>query len=224
MKKIKLILDRIVSVVCLLFAVGLLGSGCATAPEPDLFTTAPIIDTSGSRSPDRTDRSTQPYGESYRFQVGDMIGVVFTGTSVEIPAHGERIKEDGNITLPLVDAIKAVGKTAGELQKEISGLYVPKYYVRLNVNVNPPVQDLVFYVTGEVRSPGPKPYNIAGVTATQAISAAGGPTEYGRRGRVQLTRANGTRVRVDYDKALKDPKNDPKVFPGDSVNVPRRPI
>src|SRR5690349_17990359 len=157
MKKMKLILDRSLSVVSLVVFVGLLLNGCATAPDPD-FTSTPIIDTTGSRPSDGTNSSnTDQYGKVYRFQVGDMIGVVFTGTSQEIPAHAERIKEDGNITLPLVGAVKAVGKTDGELQKEIHALYVPKYYVRLNVNVNPPTQDLVFYVTGEVRLPGPKP-------------------------------------------------------------------
>jgi protein involved in polysaccharide export with SLBB domain len=223
----KLILDRIVSVVSLLVAVGLLSGGCKSASDPG-FTSAPIIDTTGSagsRLPEGTNSGVlQSPDRGYPFQVGDMIGVLFSGTAQEIPAHGERIKEDGNITLPLIGAVKAAGKTAGELQKEIHALYVPKYYVRLTVNVNPPAQDLVFYVTGEVRVPGPKPYNISGMTVTQGISAAGGPTDYGRKGRVELKRANGTKVRIDYDKAVRDPKLDPKIFPGDSINVPRRPI
>lgn len=218
----KLILDRIVSVVCLLVAVGWLVSGCATSPDPD-FTSAPIIDTSGSRSSDGTNSSnTKPNEEGIRFQVGDMVMVTFSGISEVLQPHSERIKDDGNITLPLIGAVKAVAKTSGELQKEIHGLYVPKYYVRLTVTVTTGAEQQLFYVTGEVRMPGPKPHSAAGVTVTQAISAAGGPTDFARRSRVQLTRANGTRVRVDYDKALKDPKFDPKVFPGDSVNVPRR--
>jgi protein involved in polysaccharide export with SLBB domain len=223
MKKMKLILDRIVYVVCLLVAVGWLGGGCATASDPD-FTSAPIFDTSGSRSSDGTNSFAQPYGENPRFQVGDMVIVTFSGISEPLAPHAERIKEDGNITLPLIGAVKAVGKTSGELQKEIHGLYVPKYYVRLTVTVTQSGPDLVFYVTGEVRVPGPKPHNAAGVTVTQAISSAGGPTEFARKGRVQLKRANGTSIRIDYDKALRDPKFDPKVFPGDSIHVPRRPI
>lgn len=218
----KLILDRIVPFVSLLLAVVLLVSGCATASGPE-FTSGPAIDPSGASPSDGTNSlSPESYGKSYRFQIGDMIGVIFSGTSTEIPAHGERIKEDGNITLPLIGAVKAVGKTAGELQKEILALYVPKYYVRLVVNVNPPAQDLVFYVTGEVRGPGPKIYSIAGMTVTQAISAAGGPTDFARKSRVQLKRANGSKVTIDYEKALKDPKSDPKVFPGDSIHIPRR--
>lgn len=212
----KLLLDRIVSVVSLVVCVSLLVTGCATSSGPE-FTTEPVLD-SGTNTVE-----PKLYGESYRFQIGDMVAVTFSDTTVQIQPHGERIKEDGNITLPLIGAVKALGKTAGELQKEIQGLYVPKYYVRLTVTVTPPTQDLVFYITGEVRVPGPKPYNIAGVTLTQAISAAGGPNDFARKSRVQLKRANGSKVTViDYEKALKDPKSDPKIFPGDSIHVPRR--
>jgi polysaccharide export outer membrane protein len=213
MKKMKLILDRIASVISLLVVVGLFGSGCTTAPEPDFFTSPPPTVLNPGTPPDVEQRQ--------RFQVGDMVVVTFSGVSEPIPAHVEQIKEDGNITLPLIGAVKAVEKTTGELQKEIHGLYVPKYYVRLTVTVTTGQQE-VFYVTGEVRVPGPKPYSAAGVTVTQAISAAGGPTEFARKSRVQLKRANGTTVRVDYDKAVRDPKMDPKVFPGDSVHIPRR--
>lgn len=210
----KVILARIVSVISLLVVFGLLGSGCATAPEPDLFTSSP---------PTVLNPGTPPDVERQRFQVGDMVVVTFSGVAEPIPAHVEQIKEDGNITLPLIGAVKAVNKTTGELQKEIHGLYVPKYYVRLTVTVTTG-QEQVFYVTGEVRIPGPKPYNAAGVTVTQAISAAGGPTEFARKSRVQLKRANGTTIRVDYDKAVRDSKLDLKVFPGDSVHIPRRVI
>lgn len=209
----KLILDRIVPFVSLLLAVTLLVSGCATNSGPE-FTAEPVIDGTNVAEP--------KVPGIYRLQIGDMIGVIFSGTSPEVPAHGERIKEDGNITLPLIGAVRAVNKTSGELQKEIQALYVPKYYVRLNVNVNVSNPDLVFYVTGEVRGPGPKSWNTVGVTVTQAISAAGGPTDFARKSRVELKRANGTKVTINYEKALRDPKSDPKVFPGDSIHIPRR--
>jgi polysaccharide biosynthesis/export protein len=214
MTKMKLILGRIVSLTSLLVTVGLLVSGCATAPEPE-FTTAPVLDTTN-----RPDVIVD--GKGYRLQIGDTVGVIFSGTDPAIPAHGEQVKEDGNITLPLIGAVKAVGKTDLELQKEIHGRYVPKYYVRLVVNVNISSPNLVFYVTGEVRAPGSKPWNTVGVTVTQALSVAGGPTEFARKSRVQLKRANGTKETIDYEKALQNPKLDHKVFPGDSIHVPRR--
>ena len=156
--------------------------------------------------------------QGVRFQVGDLVIVNFSGTSDTILPHEERIKEDGNITLPLIGAVKALGKSDGDLQTEIHDLYVPKYYVRLTVTVKYVAQELSYAVLGEVRSPGPKPY-LGKTTLTKAIGAAGGLTEFASKTDLVLTRANGTRLTVNYKKAIKDPKLDPQVFPGDSINV-----
>ena len=54
------------------------------------------------------------------FRVGDHVTVVFSGNII-LPeqSHEERVKDDGTITLPEIGAVKAVGKTTGQLQKEI---------------------------------------------------------------------------------------------------------
>jgi polysaccharide export outer membrane protein len=144
---------------------------------------------------------------------------MFSGIPDEIPQHDEQIKEDGNINLPLINSVKAVGKTAGELQNEIHDLYVPKYYVRLNVVVKP--GDLIYYVRGEVKQPGREIY-VGETTVTKAITSAGDFTDFASH-TVDLIRANGgTVIEVDVDKALKNPELDPKIYPGDQVNVLRR--
>ena len=114
--------------------------------------------------------------------------------------------------------MKAVGKTAGELQNEIHDLYVPKYYVRLTVTVKP--GDLIYYVRGEVRSPGRQLY-VGETTVTKAITSSGDFTDYASHD-VKLIRANGQIIKVDVDKALEDSALDPKIYPGDQVVVPRR--
>src|SRR5580692_8171634 len=75
--------------------------------------------------------------EVAHFHVGETVNVTFSDTPDPIAAHEEQIKEDGTITLPLIGSVKALGKTAGQLQNEIHDLYVPKYYVRLTVTVKP---------------------------------------------------------------------------------------
>jgi len=112
-----------------------------------------------------------------------------------------------------------VGKSDGELQKEIRDSYVPKYYVRLTVTLTYS-QELSYSVLGEVRQPGPKAYS-GKTTVTKAVGAAGGPTEFADKRKLVLTRANGTKLKVNYKKAIEDPKFDPQVFPGDSINVPK---
>jgi protein involved in polysaccharide export with SLBB domain len=78
----------------------------------------------------------------------------------------------------------------------------------------------VYYVGGEVAHPGPEVY-IGSTTVTTAVQAAGDLTQFGSH-RVWLTRADGTRIKVNLDKALSDSTQDPPVFPGDKIQVPRR--
>jgi protein involved in polysaccharide export with SLBB domain len=53
---------------------------------------------------------------------------------------------------------------------------------------------------------------------------AGGVTDFAKRTKVQLTRVNGQRITVNYDKALRKPELDPPVYPGDRIYVARRVI
>jgi polysaccharide export outer membrane protein len=184
--------------VAVLMLVGLVLTGCAPTTRP-----APMT-------------PTNP--EVARFHVGETISVIFSGTPEQIPPHEEAIKEDGTITLPLIGSVQAVGKKAGELQSAIHDLYVPKYYVRLNVVIKP--GDLVYYVRGEVKQPGRQLY-VGETTVTKAITSAGDFTDFSSH-TVNLIRANGEVIEVNVDKALSDPALDPQIYPGDQVDVHRR--
>jgi protein involved in polysaccharide export with SLBB domain len=120
--------------------------------------------------------------------------------------------------LYLIGSIKAVGKTAGELQTEIHDLYVPQYYVRLTVTVK--AGDLIYYVRGEVKSPGREIY-VGETTVTKAIASAGDFTDFASH-TVSLIRANGEIIKVDVDKASDNSTLDLQVYPGDQIVVPRR--
>jgi polysaccharide export outer membrane protein len=210
----KLRLERVWAWVGLALMAMMLLSGCASTPEP-VFTTDPIVD-GGTNGGGQT---TNPRPESFVFQIGDLVTVNFSDVPETIQPHIERIKEDGNVTLPLIGSVKAVGKSPGQLQQEIHDRYVPKFYVRVNVTVTTAPTETSFYVMGEVRSPGPKPYTGV-TTVTKAIAAAGGLTDFASKDLV-LIRAKGQKVKVNYKKAVRDPKADPQVFPGDSINVDR---
>jgi protein involved in polysaccharide export with SLBB domain len=188
---------------CVLLA-GVLLTGCSTAPTP--------VPAAGGTQPNAENT------EVARFHVGETLSVILSGIPDPIDPHEETIKEDGNINLSLVGSVKAVGKTAGELQTEIHDLYVPKYYVRLTVVVKP--GDLIYYVRGEVKQPGREIY-IGETTVTKAITSASDFTDFASHN-VKLIRANGEVIKVDVDKALEDPELDPKVYPGDQIVVPRR--
>jgi protein involved in polysaccharide export with SLBB domain len=212
--------------VCGLTALGLLlGSlvftGCSSPLTLDSMSTASEIQTNSTSvspiKPAIVDRQAN-YSEVAHFHVGETVSVAFSGPPDPIDPHEELIKEDGNITLPLIGSVKALGKTAGELQNEIHDLYVPQYYVRLNVTVKP--GDLIYYVRGEVKQPGREIY-VGETTVTKAITSAGDFTDYASH-KVTLIRASGGSIKVNVDKALEDPSLDLQIYPGDQVTVPRR--
>jgi len=190
------------------FLAGLLFTGCHTA-EPGF---AEFPNAAGVPASAR---------DAVRFQVGEEVTVTFSGLPPTEPImpHLEQIKEDGTITLPLVGAVAAAGKTPGELQKAIQDKYVPKFYVRATITVKSTA--LVYYVGGEVRSPGRQEY-LGETTVTKAIQSAGDFTDFASRKKVRLTRAYGKTITVNCIKALADSSKDPQVFPGDKITVPRR--
>ncbi len=207
-----------------IIAAGLVIAGCSSTPDTlagipaagcgsDQFTG--ILGTNAPAAED-----LPPSSEVARFHVGETVNMHFFrhAGSYRIPPHEEAIKEDGTITLPLIGPVQAAGKTAGELQTDIHDLYVPKYYVRLNVTVKP--GDRVYYVRGEVKQPGRQLY-VGETTVTKAITSAGDFTDFASH-KVTLIRANGERIKVNVDKALEDPALDPQVYPGDQIDVPRR--
>ena len=212
-------------VSCLMLG-GLVLAGCSSTPNP---LDAPVKMDSKQNAKDpsspiaesviqpNAEIVNKPDSEVARFHVGETVSVMLSGTPDQIMPHEEQIKEDGTITLSLIGPIKAVGKTSGQLQAEIHDLYVPKYYVRLNVVVK--AGDLIYYVRGEVKNPGRQLY-VGETTVTKAITSAGDFTDYASH-TVRLIRSKGEVIWVDVDKALKNPELDPRIYPGDQIDVRR---
>jgi len=170
-------------------------------------------------APKRADAA--PVETGNRFHIGEVVTVKcipLSGQTDQLPDHTERIGEDGNISLLYIGQVKAVDKSAAQLQKEIHDLYVPKYYNGLNVTVYGDAK--FFYVEGEVRAANK--YEYPGeMTVVKAISVAGGFTDFAGKTKVQLTHG-GRRQFVNVSKAIDDPSLDVPVFPGDTIHVPRR--
>ena len=163
---------------------------------------------------------TNPAGPD-TLRAGDRINVSFSGLPVSIEKHEEQIREDGYINPPFLGrAVKAAGKSIGKLQEELQKSYVPDYFKSATITVRR--QDSYFFVGGEVKASGQKPY-LSEMTVLKAIQAAGDFTEFAKKTKVQVIRANGhTEKPVNCVKAIKNPKLDLPIFPGDQIIVPRR--
>ena len=206
--------------VCGLVLAGIL-AGCAGLQDDLSFSEeAPPVSSGATKAEDVNIVPAPPTEVSAtdRFRVGDLVTVRFSGVQETIPIHEERIKEDGTITLHLIGSVIAAGKNAGELQKEIQERY-QKYYRGLVVTIVS--LDRFYYVGGEVKVPGRQPW-VGELTVTQAIQSTGDFTDFANKKKVQLIRVDGSTVTVDCVKALRDPKLDLRVMPGDKVHVPRR--
>ena len=81
------------------------------------------------------------------------------------------------------------------------------------------IDEQTVHIGGQVRGPGPKPFN-KGLTLYQAIQAAGGPTEFGSMKRVKVFR-NGKQTIYDM---TKEQSMAVAVEPNDTVEVPQKNI
>ena len=81
------------------------------------------------------------------------------------------------------------------------------------------------FITGEVRQPTAQDYT-PGLTLSQAIIQAGGPTEFAKRSKIEIKRkapdGTITVLRADFDKILRGQSPDIELQPGDLIYVHRR--
>jgi len=203
-------------------------TGCGTTPYayPDAQATnaAPAIGSSPvsvpAVAPPNAGAATNQTAD--QIQPGVKLTVIFSGIPNPPPKHEEKVREDGYISPPyLVRPVKAAGKTIGKLQEELQTLYVPDYFTRaLTVTVT--IEERWFYVGGEVKN-GNRYIYSGEITVLKAIQTAGGFTEFARRSKVQVTRANGHKEKpVNCDKAIFDSKLDLPIYPGDQIFVRKR--
>jgi protein involved in polysaccharide export with SLBB domain len=154
-----------------------------------------------------------------RLSSGDLVKVAFSDIPQPPQPIEVRIPEDGRITLPYNMTVYAIGKTISQLQDEIRSMYVPKLFIRLTVNIK--TEERFYFVGGEVRAPARQQY-LGDMTVLRAIDTVGGFTDFAKRSRIELRRANGEVHIIDWDKARKNARHDLKVYPNDQIIVHRR--
>jgi polysaccharide biosynthesis/export protein len=144
-------------------------------------------------------------GPAYRINPGDELEILVWGD--ERLQREVRVLPDGTFAFPLVGQIVAVGQLPADLQRIIAAGLQPQYrgpVPQVTVSVKNPA-GYQFSVVGKVRSPGtftPGRY----VNALEAVTIAGGPTEFAQLGNVQIIRKTGqqlTTIRVRLSDALR---------------------
>ena len=131
------------------------------------------------------------------------------------------VRPDGRISLPLASELEASGKTAAELQQEITAK-LSKYVVLPVVNVMvKQVNSLKISVLGEVRRPDV--YRIKNrVTVLDAIAMAGGFTDLARPNKVIVLRntpAGPQRIKINIKQLVEDESGVPVFLQTLDANV-----
>jgi polysaccharide export outer membrane protein len=135
------------------------------------------------------------------------------------------IRPDGKISLPLANELEASGKTAAQLQQEITER-LRRYITEPIVNVMvKQINSLKISVLGEVRKPDV--YRIKNrVTVLDAIAMAGGFTDLARPTRVVVLRngpAGPQRIKINVKQTVADEATAPFYLqPQDTVYVEGR--
>jgi polysaccharide biosynthesis/export protein len=152
------------------------------------------------------------YDAPYHLDAGDRLRVVVYGQ--EGLTNTYAIDAGGSITMPLIGAVPARGRTTAGLAVEIAAKlrkgFIREPSVAVEVEAYRP-----FFILGEVAAPGQYPY-VPNMTVESAVAIAGGFSPRARRDRVTLTHtdASGTaRFVVPPGSA---------VAPGDTVLVGER--
>jgi len=149
------------------------GPGRAYTPAPVVYAAAPM---------------PVAYDTAYHLDAGDRLRVVVYGQ--EGLTNTYAIAAGGSITMPLIGAVPARGKTPARLAAVITAKlrngFIREPSVAVEIEAYRP-----FFILGEVAAPGQYPY-VPNMSVESAVAIAGGFSPRARRDRVTLTHTDAS--------------------------------
>jgi len=181
-------------------AIGALRTSFAASPRGTYPATTPVA------------YAATPHDAPYHLDAGDRLRVVVYGQ--EGLTNTYAIDAGGAITMPLIGAVPARGKTPAGLAAEITARlrngYIREPSVAVEVEAYRP-----FFILGEVAAPGQYPY-VPNMSVESAVAIAGGFSPRARRDSVTLTHLDASGAH-----RIVVPLGTP-IGPGDTVLVSER--
>ncbi len=148
----------------------------------------------------------------YRLGVGDKVKIDIFGhpeLSGDLVVNG-----GGDVVLPLINDVSAVGLTTDELAERITSKLKPDYLVNPRVTAEL-LSYRPYYILGEVNHSGSFPY-VEGMTVLNAVALAGGFSDRANRKKIRIERKFGS-----TQKKIKATPTS-KVQPGDIIVIKER--
>ena len=154
---------------------------------------------------------------------GDTFEMRLSGMPVEFAqefTQAFNVGSEGNVNIPLIGPIRAAGFTPAALERAIQQrLITERIFTRPTVVVTVATTARSVTVGGGVKNPQRLQWS-PDLTLKTAIDLSGGLDDYSSGKNVRLIRAGRVLGTFNYKK-MNDPAMDPKVLPGDQVDVPK---
>lgn len=162
----------------------------------------------------------------YKIGIGDLLEVdIFIGTTVE--KLTPEVRPNGFITLPILD-VKVAGLTTNQAEERIKEelskyVNVPRVEVRIKEYRSKKVMLMGAINAVPMRTSGPGIYVLKGKTSlVEMITQAGGLLPNAASDKIQLRRADGTVLSINFLKIITEGKIEENVIldQGDEIYVP----
>jgi polysaccharide export outer membrane protein len=156
--------------------------------------------------------------EAYRIGPQDVIEIkVFKVAEL---SKTVQVSEAGTFNFPLVGDVSASGKTAQEVERDLTSQLGSKYLEKPQVSVRiTEMNSRRFTVEGAVKKPGVFPVS-GSTTLLQAIAISGGLTKTGSSTVVLFRTEDGKRKAAKFDlDEIRSGSKDPKLRAGDFIIV-----
>ena len=154
---------------------------------------------------------------------GDPIELKIGGVPVEEQQQVNNtytVDSTGSVNLPYINRVHAEGLTPAQLAQAIEASYrANKVFTNPTITILMQPTARFVNVGGSVRAPNRVPFT-EDITLLSAINAAGGFNDFADQKHVRLLRGNTAKV-YDIRQFRRDPSLDPKLQPGDRIEVPQ---
>ncbi|HEY9898047.1 MAG TPA: polysaccharide biosynthesis/export family protein [Pantanalinema sp.] len=156
-------------------------------------------------------------GADYRLRDGDAVSVSVLGHP-DLSVQAQPIRPGGQISMPLIQALSAQGKTVSELTDELTGAYRPflnKPQISVTVAKFRPMRVTIL---GQVGRPGTFDFEEA-PTLVDVLATAGGLSERAARNSIKVVGPAGSGKTYDLDRLLSRQESNPLIQEGSIVEV-----
>ncbi|MEO8045237.1 MAG: polysaccharide biosynthesis/export family protein [Spartobacteria bacterium] len=156
-------------------------------------------------------------------RAGDPVELRISGVPAEEQAQVNNVytvDANGMLNMPYINKVRAEGLTPAQLAGAIEGGYrSARIFTNPTITIVMQPQSRFVNVGGAVRAPNRISYT-EDMTLLTAINAAGGFNDFADQKRVRLLRGSEAKV-FDVRQFRKEPGLDPKLQPGDKIEVPQ---